>query len=323
MVIQHGGFDSSLAFKPMVHEVLDRGYADAVVTFSTNTFPVMNMFALTSFLRTSILEQGRQLAKAMMDSLPVSDRVLYSFLGHSMGGLWLRAAFRHLEERGWLGRIRTCGFVTLATPHLGLGSPERGNWDTSQLDRYLWIRWLLVLANVDDIMLISDLLAETLLDNISLCSLRHFRIVRFYAVEHSDAYVGECTGVFSGGQPFRPAVLRSPAVVHAAFSATPGDAFYRGASAKLVNMLTKMSNAGLDIERFFVRFNKGRLLTRIASVGSHLTIALRALPLVGSWLNRKPLEWVRSDLLLHIYSDLFKGLDHTPPTAHIALQSKL
>ncbi|ETV99976.1 hypothetical protein H310_07427 [Aphanomyces invadans] len=54
-----------------------------------------------------------------------------SFIGHSLGGLYVRYCIGVLYARGFFVNIEPMNFISLATPHLGIGQPtSRGTFNT-------------------------------------------------------------------------------------------------------------------------------------------------------------------------------------------------
>lgn len=67
-----------------------------------------------------IFEMGKNLAKEVTEMIkdycPGKSLGRLTFIGHSLGGLIIRAALPHLKDY----RDKMHGMITLATPHLGL-----------------------------------------------------------------------------------------------------------------------------------------------------------------------------------------------------------
>ena len=61
---------------------------------------------------------GARLARYIAQQVP--GKSMLSLVGHSLGGLYCRAAITILHTKGYLKRVTPICFVTLATPHLGL-----------------------------------------------------------------------------------------------------------------------------------------------------------------------------------------------------------
>ncbi|CCI45074.1 unnamed protein product [Albugo candida] len=53
----------------------------------------------------------------------------FSFIGHSMGGLYGRYCMGVLFSRGFFDRVQACSFIALAVPHFGVRRPRRGSWN--------------------------------------------------------------------------------------------------------------------------------------------------------------------------------------------------
>nr|CCA19986.1 conserved hypothetical protein [Albugo laibachii Nc14]CCA23300.1 conserved hypothetical protein [Albugo laibachii Nc14] len=53
----------------------------------------------------------------------------FSFIGHSMGGLYGRYCMGVLFSRGFFDHVEACSFIALAVPHFGVRRPKRGSWN--------------------------------------------------------------------------------------------------------------------------------------------------------------------------------------------------
>ncbi len=90
----------------------------------------------------SIAENGQQLAR-ILEKLEPSRLVL---LGHSMGGLVMRAAYAQPEAETWLGALQLA--VYLGTPHWGAPLERLGDWANRRLALTPWSAPLMRLGAV-------------------------------------------------------------------------------------------------------------------------------------------------------------------------------
>lgn len=136
---------------------------------------------------------GHRLATLIKDHAPKRNGHI-SFVCHSLGGVYARAALRVLESEDWFttSGVNAMNFVTTASPHVGvvevgsfwrMGASAIGmilggkNWDT-----------------ISDLFLRTNVLQE-LCDEVALRSLGRFRRLAAYGNLDDDMWVRPCSAL--------------------------------------------------------------------------------------------------------------------------------
>eukprot|EP00930_Biecheleria_cincta_P038240 TRINITY_DN26276_c0_g1_i1.p1 TRINITY_DN26276_c0_g1~~TRINITY_DN26276_c0_g1_i1.p1 ORF type:complete len:310 (+),score=31.22 TRINITY_DN26276_c0_g1_i1:284-1213(+) len=145
---------------------------------------------------------GQRLATLIKEHAPKANGNI-SFVCHSLGGIYARAALRVLESEDWFtaSRVNAINFVTTASPHLGV--VEVGSFwrrGASTLGKVLGGDYMPHWNTVSDLMLQSDVLPE-LCDDIALRSLGRFERRAVYGNLDDDMWVRPCSALLICSQP--------------------------------------------------------------------------------------------------------------------------
>lgn len=123
---------------------------------------------------------------SFFEGLETPNKIAVSFLGHSMGGLFLRYALRKIAIKNpsfWDDRgIQLCRMFFIATPHCGT---IESSWFIRMSSQYLLRH---VFKSIDDLCFSSSLL-ETLADIDGIRSLEAFEQVFMYGNAYGDKLV--------------------------------------------------------------------------------------------------------------------------------------
>eukprot|EP00033_Pygsuia_biforma_P000247 GCRY01000307.1.p1 GENE.GCRY01000307.1~~GCRY01000307.1.p1 ORF type:complete len:462 (+),score=98.76 GCRY01000307.1:273-1658(+) len=141
-----------------------------------------------------------------------------SFVGHSMGGLYLRYAVGVLFERGVFTHVHPQNIITFATPHLGGTSPTDGFFTSLGLFsvQNFFGRSVKQLALCDEVEAAADAQQRPLLVVLSDPSTRYIKGLALFA---NRLLVGNASGDYR--VPYRSACLTSENTAPYLFTAHP------------------------------------------------------------------------------------------------------
>lgn len=181
-----------------------RNLADALGAAYPERFHVVLSDVNTGSTDDGVVAGGRRLADLIKREAACLSGCggSISFVTHSLGGIYARSALRQLEEETWFesNAVASDHFVTLATPHLGIG--EVGSF-------WRWGIWLFGGAigdTVVDLTLGSGIMEE-LTDELALRTLRRFRRRIIYGNIDDDMWVRICSSLIL---PAPPATIGFP-----------------------------------------------------------------------------------------------------------------
>ena len=183
LICQHGLLGTSSDFTRLVeHFVRENPETVSVVLLASNE----NITHTLNGIEAAGERCVREIIAVVDEILIDSNGVSVSFLGHSMGGLFLRYALRKIYRENpsfWEDRrIRLSRAFFIATPHCGTMA---SSWIIQMGAQYL-LRHLF--KSINDISMGTSFL-ETIADADGIGSLKKFGIVLLYANLYSDQLV--------------------------------------------------------------------------------------------------------------------------------------